>query len=474
MHNLIQFTQKNEELLFFVIIIVMITTIISLLKTPKKYEEPRAVNKNISKDTNKDLELKLETKKNRKTKVDLVIDRFIKIYEEHGIQQNQIPNFIDSKFRLELKDFKNNESILQVLDNDLIEWTCKKFGVKREWIDGTSNEIYGRFDYYKQVEAFIDDICELNKDEKEVEIYAFKKGELYRDDENQDVILLIRYPIGKINSKKVYRYIPVRTYWRWGYWRSRYQIKAIFYICSKLGIFINGYDLKERREIADGTIFPEELLNKIPLTYTWYPEDYIDLISQNVQAKEIDETEKVKEYIKKERYIEYLNNTLKMSKKLNELSLDIKHSVKDKEIIEYDVFLSHSSLDKDIFVSEFSEKLSKKGLKVFEDVKVFKVGQSQTDMMNMGILNSRFVVVFLSHNFINSGWSDYEFKSFLNREINEKRVIILPIWHDISVKEVRQYNPYLVDKFALNTQKFSVDEIVEHINQVVLDSMAGD
>lgn len=172
--------------------------------------------------------------------------------------------------------------------------------------------------------------------------------------------------------------------------------------------------------------------------------------------------------------VEYLNSYTEMSKKLNELSLDIKHSVKVKEIIEYDVFLSHSSLDKDIFVSEFSEKLSKKGLKVFEDVKVFKVGQSQTDMMNMGILNSRFVVVFLSHNFINSGWSDYEFKSFLNREINEKRVIILPIWHDISVKEVRQYNPYLVDKFALNTQKFSVDEIVEHINQVVLDSMAGD
>ncbi|MBL5791461.1 TIR domain-containing protein [Bacillus sporothermodurans] len=113
--------------------------------------------------------------------------------------------------------------------------------------------------------------------------------------------------------------------------------------------------------------------------------------------------------------LEYLNNYSEMSEKLNELSLDIKDSVKDKEIIEFDVFLSHSSLDKDIFVSELSEKLSNKGLKVFEDVKVFKIGQSQTDMMNMGILNSRFVIIFLSQNFIESGWSQYEFKSFLNR-----------------------------------------------------------
>lgn len=166
----------------------------------------------------------------------------------------------------------------------------------------------------------------------------------------------------------------------------------------------------------------------------------------------------------------YMNKLSEVTDKLNELAIDIKYSAQDKEIIEYDVFLSHSSLDKDVFVSEFSEKLSEKGFKVFEDVKVFKVGQSQTDMMNMGILNSRFGVVFLSANFIQSGWSDYEFKSFLNREINEKKMIILPIWHEVTDDQVRQYNPYLVDKFALKTEEFTMDEIVEHISDVILQS----
>lgn len=166
----------------------------------------------------------------------------------------------------------------------------------------------------------------------------------------------------------------------------------------------------------------------------------------------------------------YISNQIELQVKLDELASDIKDSVNQKEIIEYDVFLSHSSLDKEEYVTELSDKLEEKGLSVFEDVKVFKIGQSQTDMMNFGILNSRFVVVFLSVNFIESGWSEYEFKSFLNREINEKKIIILPIWHNVAVEEVKIYNPYLVDKYALNTSKYSLDQIVDSINQVIQDS----
>ena len=73
-------------------------------------------------------------------------------------------------------------------------------------------------------------------------------------------------------------------------------------------------------------------------------------------------------------------------------------------------------------------------------------------------------------NFIESGWSEYEFKSFLNREINEKKIIILPIWHNVTVEEVKNYNPYLVDKYALNTSKHSLEQIVNSINQVIQDS----
>jgi len=187
------------------------------------------------------------------------------------------------------------------------------------------------------------------------------------------------------------------------------------------------------------------------------------------QSKQYNELSKL---IKQQSQINYegvsgLNN---VSDKITELAEAVKRSQQQKSRIEYDVFLSHSSLDKENYVSEISEKLSEKGFKVFEDVKVFKIGHSQIDMMNEGILNSKFVVVFLSKNFIKSGWSDYEFKGFLNREIKEERVIILPIWHEVTYEEVKKYNPVLVDKFALFTDKFSIDEIVENISDLILET----
>lgn len=241
--------------------------------------------------------------------------------------------------------------------------------------------------------------------------------------------------------------------------------------------------LSKKRNLTTSDITRMGRLNKEILKYEKDITSLIDQARKNSEslnkykerlAKEQDK--QFKEIIQQMTINTQTNNQVleshsEITKRLSELSLDIRTAVQDKEIVEYDVFLSHSNLDKAIFVSELSQKLTDKGLKVFEDVKVFKIGQSQTDMMNMGILNSRFVVIFLSKNFIESGWSQYEFKSFLNREINEKRVIILPIWHEVTVEEVRQYNPYIVDKYAFNTSKQTLDEMVDQIHQVVQDSL---
>jgi len=100
--------------------------------------------------------------------------------------------------------------------------------------------------------------------------------------------------------------MPISTLWDWGYWRSRYQLKSIFYICEKLNIYVKGYDLKDREKIAFGIEFPERIIKGIPISFTWYPEDYIDRHYQNVQVKEVEEIERVKSYIKQEGYINSL------------------------------------------------------------------------------------------------------------------------------------------------------------------------
>lgn len=241
-----------------------------------------------------------------------VVKRFVKVFETHGIQQNQIPFFVDKKFDLKLKDFKDEESILEVLNEELINWTCNKFGIQKEWIEGTTNRIYCRTDYYKQIHIFIEDVCKLMKEGKSIELLAFKNGNLNnRNDIKHFVVLLFRCHIGNINSKPVYKYIPISTLWDWSYWRSRYQLKSIFFICEKLRVITMGYDTIDKNIIASGEDFPQNIINNIPITITWYPEDYIDLPSRSVQAKEIDETEEVRSYIKKQGYIDYLQKCIK-------------------------------------------------------------------------------------------------------------------------------------------------------------------
>ncbi len=50
----------------------------------------------------------------------------------------------------------------------------------------------------------------------------------------------------------------------------------------------------------------------------------------------------------------------------------------------------------------------------------------------------------------NDGWTKSEFDSVFAREILERRDVILPVWHDVTVQEVYQYSPTLANRFAIN------------------------
>lgn len=230
-------------------------------------------------------------------------------------------------------------------------------------------------------------------------------------------------------------------------------------------------DLSSVGKLQKKIIDVDKEISKLTVEYTKVNKE-IEKYRKKVAQEQSKQHNELSKLIKQQNLVNYEGAYVmdNVSKEITELAEAVKQSKQQKSRIEYDVFLSHSNLDKEDYVSEISEKLTGKGFKVFEDVKVFKIGHSQTDMMNEGILNSKFGVVFLSENFIKSGWSDYEFKGLLNREIKEERVIILPIWHEITYDEVKQYNPVLVDKFALTTDRFTIDEIVDRISDLIEES----
>ena len=170
-----------------------------------------------------------------------LVDRVISIYQNHGLAISQIPSFIQSDFNFKLSDFKDKDSILGILDNKFFDWTCSMFGVERDWVDGKSSRIYKHINYYKNIRSFMEKIFELKSFYgDELDVFLIKSGELNPNEYGENyVIVLVRYPIKKINNTTIYKYMPISTNWDWGYWRSRHQLKAIIYTCEKLNIFIH-------------------------------------------------------------------------------------------------------------------------------------------------------------------------------------------------------------------------------------------
>lgn len=138
----------------------------------------------------------------------------------------------------------------------------------------------------------------------------------------------------------------------------------------------------------------------------------------------------------------------------------------DNEVREYDVFISHASEDKDDVVRPLATALKEEGLSVWYDEFELKIGDSLRRKIDKGLANSRFGIVVLSKDFIRKGWTNYELDGIITKSVTNEQVV-LPIWHNITKKEVVDYSPSLADKLARNTATYTVEEIAIEIAEVI-------
>jgi hypothetical protein len=138
----------------------------------------------------------------------------------------------------------------------------------------------------------------------------------------------------------------------------------------------------------------------------------------------------------------------------------------DNEIRDYDVFISHASEDKDEVVRPLALALKSEGLSVWYDEFEMKIGDSLRRKIDKGLANSRFGIVVLSKDFIRKGWTNYELDGIITKSVSQEQVL-LPIWHNLTKKEVIDFSPSLADKLARNTSSFTVEEIASEIAEVI-------
>lgn len=181
-----------------------------------------------------------------------------------------------------------------------------------------------------------------------------------------------------------------------------------------------------------------------------------------------------KEQQKEQRKQDDINRKIQASyeaqiEELQQLLLQSSATIANEALLaeEYDIFVSHAYEDKESFVDEFVEALCNQGLKVWYDTDELKWGDSMREKIDKGLAKSRYGVVVLSPNYIaeHKYWTKAELNGLFQVEtVNGKT--ILPIWHNLTKKQVVEYSPIIADRKAMTTALMTPQEIAEALREL--------
>src|ERR1044072_2963010 len=128
--------------------------------------------------------------------------------------------------------------------------------------------------------------------------------------------------------------------------------------------------------------------------------------------------------------------------------------------MKWDLFISHAHEDKDV-ARPLAEHLDRQGLRIWFDEYQLQVGDSLAEAIGNGLRNSRFGLVIVSPAFISKACTIKELNALLSLEEGPSRRI-LPVWHQLTADQVKQFNPLLFDRVAVKTSE-GLDRIVRRV-----------
>ncbi len=127
----------------------------------------------------------------------------------------------------------------------------------------------------------------------------------------------------------------------------------------------------------------------------------------------------------------------------------------------WDAFISHASEDKAEAADPIYEALTKRGVRVWYDKAELRIGDSLRKKIDEGLSKSRYGIVILSSRFFEKDWPQAELDGLASLEIGGRKVI-LPVWHGLTFREVRDRSPLLAGRLAAKTED-GIDAVVDEL-----------
>ena len=227
---------------------------------------------------------------------------------------------------------------------------------------------------------------------------------------------------------------------------------------------------KERHEEAARKASKEsaDLQKKIADKFKKRNDAYLKLQKeqQNEQRKELKTHQQTVSSLQNS----YENRILNIQKQtINTINISSNKTHTEKEEYpEYDAFISHAWEDKESFVDDFVKELENLDIKVWYDTSEIRWGDSMRQSIDNGLKKSRFGIVVLSPSYIaeDKYWTKAELDGLFQIEsLNGKT--LLPIWHQLTKKQIMDFSPTIANRLAMNTASMTAQEIAIELEKLL-------
>jgi hypothetical protein len=169
---------------------------------------------------------------------------------------------------------QTDQALMPVLSDELLDSAASLFAIRREWLDGASDQLYPLHDFYKRPEAFVEFIESLRGQETVSLRGVVLSSTSERHEETALVVL--EQEVGAVGDQAIHRYYICHN-WFFDYWKSRAYLAACVASAWKRHVNLIGREVPIDfiRKYSIGTRFLEYRLDgALPASGTpWYPED---------------------------------------------------------------------------------------------------------------------------------------------------------------------------------------------------------
>lgn len=227
--------------------------------------------------------------------------RVLKVLDSHHIPTSRIQS-VFPEFGIELKDFKNLDSVIAILNEPFLAAFANKFFLNRHWLDTGEGNPQEQFEHGYDFQSIFDYLVNLKPTENQSIIAHFiaQTGTEFVPAEDhgthQGLVVALEFSdYGEENFEYDRYQLLYVGYWH--YYKTRMMIKAISLLCFQLSIIQKGHFSKLANYQGVEKYTVAEIFNHLNHTF-WHPDDYILTAENSACSKDREDAQRLQNYLK--------------------------------------------------------------------------------------------------------------------------------------------------------------------------------